>query len=651
MAREINMEVNVDVSKSETSLQELQRKIKDVKSIVDSLSKEEIKMGFYNLQINELKSLQEQYKTLNDKINQTKDIGKDINKNGKAFSDLGDSVGQVEKKAKQLKEAVEEDDVEVNETSGSFKTLGERISGAFENAGKKAKRFTLALFSVRTIFSVISKASSTYLSENEQTSNAVAGAWEYLGNVIGPVIERVVSWLRYGIAYLNVFLKALTGVDFLAKSIQKSTAKTNKELKKTISSMDEIVNLDLDSGSSANPGSALQDIANLDLNPEVVAFMEKLGEATKKVWDFAVGAWNFLEEHFGTTGAMAIVGGLALIIGGAGKGLIGVSSLLGGLATIGVIAIGVDLLYGAMTGRDLIQDLTDIKKGFDDLKELSEMNNNASKQLTTSWNDTTSSFNYAGMSVDDLNKVMDILNNDTDMTAEKSDRLTKQMEDLGGMYIDNRDSIKDTVTELEGNKSALEKVKEKLIQNRGELTKGTTEYNKNEKAIQRVNDELNSIDRKIVHAKLNIDISTNAASFQYNFYKTMQGIGSTISGYWNQLIYGQYKKPKYSGPSNPAYASGGFPETGQMFIANEKGPELVGNIGSSTAVVNNNQIVESVAQGVASAVSSVLVQGNNKSSQNASYIYINGSEFAKAIYPDMQAESLRRNTNTSIRRV
>ena len=34
-----------------------------------------------------------------------------------------------------------------------------------------------------------------------------------------------------------------------------------------------------------------------------------------------------------------------------------------------------------------------------------------------------------------------------------------------------------------------------------------------------------------------------------------------------------------------------------MFIAREAGPELVGTMGSSTAVMNNEQIVESVARG------------------------------------------------------
>ena len=49
------------------------------------------------------------------------------------------------------------------------------------------------------------------------------------------------------------------------------------------------------------------------------------------------------------------------------------------------------------------------------------------------------------------------------------------------------------------------------------------------------------------------------------------------------------------------YASGGFPTTGQMFIARESGPEMVGTISGKTAVANNDQIVSGVASGVASA--------------------------------------------------
>ena len=50
------------------------------------------------------------------------------------------------------------------------------------------------------------------------------------------------------------------------------------------------------------------------------------------------------------------------------------------------------------------------------------------------------------------------------------------------------------------------------------------------------------------------------------------------------------------------YASGGFPNTGELFFARENGiPELVGRIGNRTAVANNDQIIEGIRQGVASA--------------------------------------------------
>lgn len=49
------------------------------------------------------------------------------------------------------------------------------------------------------------------------------------------------------------------------------------------------------------------------------------------------------------------------------------------------------------------------------------------------------------------------------------------------------------------------------------------------------------------------------------------------------------------------YAQGGFPVPGELFIANESGPEMVGTMGGRTAVANNDQIVEGVASGVSAA--------------------------------------------------
>lgn len=54
------------------------------------------------------------------------------------------------------------------------------------------------------------------------------------------------------------------------------------------------------------------------------------------------------------------------------------------------------------------------------------------------------------------------------------------------------------------------------------------------------------------------------------------------------------------------YAVGGLPNMGQMFVAREAGPELVGTLGGHTAVMNNDQIVSSVSVGVAQAVKEVI---------------------------------------------
>lgn len=48
-------------------------------------------------------------------------------------------------------------------------------------------------------------------------------------------------------------------------------------------------------------------------------------------------------------------------------------------------------------------------------------------------------------------------------------------------------------------------------------------------------------------------------------------------------------------------AEGGYVDQGQLFVAREAGPELVGSIGSHTAVANNDQIVAGIASGVESA--------------------------------------------------
>lgn len=91
--------------------------------------------------------------------------------------------------------------------------------------------------------------------------------------------------------------------------------------------------------------------------------------------------------------------------------------------------------------------------------------------------------------------------------------------------------------------------------------------------------------------------------------------------------------------NNNYLASGGFPSMGQMFIAREAGPELVGTIGGRNAVVNNNQIVESVSAGVYQAVKSALKGG----SESVIQVFIGNEQLDEYIVSSKQRRMLQTN--------
>ena len=84
------------------------------------------------------------------------------------------------------------------------------------------------------------------------------------------------------------------------------------------------------------------------------------------------------------------------------------------------------------------------------------------------------------------------------------------------------------------------------------------------------------------------------------FNKIVQWAANVLGKDWGGINLVQ--EVKFSRITVPTYAEGGFPESGQAFIARENGiPEMVGQIGRRTAVANNEQIVDSISVGVAEA--------------------------------------------------
>lgn len=91
----------------------------------------------------------------------------------------------------------------------------------------------------------------------------------------------------------------------------------------------------------------------------------------------------------------------------------------------------------------------------------------------------------------------------------------------------------------------------------------------------------------------------------------------------------------YSVQDITAYASGGFPEHGQMFIAREDGPELVGQIGNRAAVANNDQIVDGIASantGVINAVMAIGAMITKAVNDKDTTVSLDGRQVSRSLY-------------------
>lgn len=90
------------------------------------------------------------------------------------------------------------------------------------------------------------------------------------------------------------------------------------------------------------------------------------------------------------------------------------------------------------------------------------------------------------------------------------------------------------------------------------------------------------------------------------------------------------------------YASGGFPESGSMFLAGEGGsPEMVGTINGKTAVANSDQIVQAVSSGVYSAVVAAMNGTNGRNNDIHVTLQLGEYELANAVVSALNNQTRR----------
>ena len=101
----------------------------------------------------------------------------------------------------------------------------------------------------------------------------------------------------------------------------------------------------------------------------------------------------------------------------------------------------------------------------------------------------------------------------------------------------------------------------------------------------------------------------------------------------------------------PQLAGGGIVGDGQLFVANEKGPELVGSQDGQSVVMNNTQIVDAVSRGVRDAVAEVMMafsgSGSSSGGDGDIVLMVDSEELARASMRGQRKLDKRSNATVS----
>lgn len=232
---------------------------------------------------------------------------------------------------------------EMSKTDKVAKSFGNTIKDGIKKVGKMA----LAVLGIRAAYNAVRRAADAYLESVPELKQQLTSLWNVAGQAIGPFIEWMIKGISTIVVWVNALIKALTGVDLVAKAnaaALKKQANATKEASKAaqLAGFDEINKLN--DNSSAGGGDT--GIFNSSLAGDIPNFLEKikkqllagdffgagetLGDSIMK-W-FEDTDWNKVGNKFGSFlgGALGFGLGIAVkidpfTIHGA------VTSLIGGL--------------------------------------------------------------------------------------------------------------------------------------------------------------------------------------------------------------------------------------------------------------------------------------------------------------------------------
>lgn len=505
---------------------------------------------------------------------------------GAASSVSGSAGTQAAKSVEKVGKAAEKATKPMNNFLSSLKRIAfyrvirsiiKSITQAFTEGLEKAYLFSAAASDV------MDRRFAAAMDSMKSSANAMkvqlGSAFIALLTALQPIIETLINLVIKAADAISQFFAAFTGNTYVkASKVAAQFADTMgrggaaaKEWKNQLLGFDEINRLnEPNQGGGGGGTNPLQGFGGelAPINDKLLEFIDRIKnglqpaiDRVKEAFDRLKEAWDRFKESLSQNGAL--------------KNLVEDLLVLGG----NVLLNGVTLLVDALTL--LFDTLTALSNG----------------DWSTVWEDLKTVFGDVWQAVYDF--VWDGLI----VLADAIDMLIPGEQHFADKLRAIKDGTYEATVQMEDGTEAIYTMADAAADASGKLN-GTLQpsLEQNQRAVKNLTDDFRLFSN---------DASAFIASLFQPLADLCAWIDSVLQGFG--LLKGVNARVNQMNADGSIYlqgfASGGFPQEGQLFLANEgSAPEMVGTMGGRTAVANSDSIVEGIRQGVYDAV--VAANGN-----------------------------------------
>lgn len=489
------------------------------------------------------KSFDAQIRKVEEELNDLERAYKILKETEPADSEILKTYAVNIEKAKNKLIELNKKQLELNQTPVVDSKIGETINKNVKKMGKWA----LAIFSVRSAYSLVQRAVSILTGQNEELSNKINFIKTSLANVLAPVVDWIVNQAYKLVYYIGYILKAWFGIDIFAKNTAKSMNNTNKnamKLRKTLAGFDEmnILQDNVAGGGSSGLGDTFK---GLD-KPKIPEWVDWIAKNKDKVLDTLKKIGIEFALIAGTAGFLKLAGdvaGLWNALKSLSTTLSGITLLKGGLyAVAGALSV-----IAVVQFTEVIKSASELNKQLKNLIELSSSSTKSWKEQTDEMQKNAKQGKYNEEQQRYYNEaLLTTIENDKAIN-EGIENQSKLRQILTGTYSKNNEIMKLHNEEIEDNLNKLselykmdklteeqktkygkilneeiirlEKVNEKLNQN-------SQEYKDNADKIKEMRKEFNEITGSTYTAKFKVDADTKPANKSISGF--LKNIGSTL---------------------------------------------------------------------------------------------------------------------------